>query len=861
MPAQATPPARHAGPAAQAVRVVGIGASAGGLEALEQFLAQVPPASGLAYLVVQHLDPTQKAMLAQLLQRATGMPVREATERMRIAADAVYVIPPNRALTLAGGMLHLTAPEQPRGLRRPIDELFESIAREQQERAVGVVLSGMGSDGTVGLKAIKAAGGLALAQAPESAQFDSMPRSALAAGCVDIVCAPGEMPGRILAALAREAAPGGAGTAAAAATLMPGTEHLAGNGLLAILHLLRARGKHDFLLYKHSTLQRRIERRIGIHRLPSMQAYEQMLRTHPQELDLLFKELLIGVTGFFRDRAVWQVVKHDVLPTLLAARPDGWRMRAWVAGCCTGEEAYTLAMLFREVVATLPGHADSTLQIFATDLSRDAIDAARRGVYPASIAGEVSAERLARFFTPQDGGWRINKAIRETIVFAPHDVIVDPPFTKLDFLSCRNLLIYLTAPLQRRLLPLFHYSLRPGGVLLLGSSETVGRHTDLFEPLDAKQRLYRRRDFTRPGAVPDFPLRAVLPPAPLPKEFHVPEDQTLPPNLQTLADRLLLQELAPPAVLVNDRGDIVYINGRTGRYLEPAAGKANWNIHVMAREGLREPLDGALRLAAGQAAAVELHALPVAGNGQPQLVDISVRALAEPAALKGMLLIAFRDTPAPLPRPRRRGNAVQRELETELQHAREEAQALREEMRASQEELQASNEELQSTNEELQSTNEELTSSKEEMQSMNEELQAVNAELQSKLDDLAVAQSDMRNLLNSTDIATLFLDNDLNVRRFTEKARKIISLRDADIGRPLSDLTSQLEYPELEADVQEMLRTLVASEKQIHSRDGCWYAVRVMPYRTQDDVIQGAVITFVDITATKELEARLRAGG
>jgi two-component system CheB/CheR fusion protein len=851
------------------VRVVGIGASAGGLEALEQFLAQVQPASGLAYLVVQHLDPTQKAMLAQLLQRTTRMPVREATERMRIEADGVYVIPPNRALTLVGGMLHLTAPEQPRGLRRPIDELFESIASELQERAVGVVLSGMGSDGTVGLKAIKAAGGLALAQTPETAQFDSMPRSALATGCVDIVCAPGDMPGRILAALARETAPPGDRPAAAAAAPAAidgtddtdGTEHEEGNGLQAILHLLRARGKHDFLLYKHSTLQRRIERRIGIHRLPSMQAYEQMLRANPQELDLLFKELLIGVTGFFRDRAVWQAVKDSVLPALLAARPDGWRMRAWVAGCSTGEEAYTLAMLFREVVATLPGHADSTLQIFATDLSRDAIDAARRGEYPASIAGEVSAERLARFFTPQDGGWRINKAIRETIVFAPHDVIVDPPFTRLDFLSCRNLLIYLTAPLQRRLLPLFHYSLRPGGVLLLGSSETVGRHADLFEPLDAKQRLYRRRDFTRTGAVPGFPLRAVLPPAPLPKEFHVPEDQTLPPNLQTLADRLLLQELAPPAVLVNDRGDIVYINGRTGRYLEPAAGKANWNIHVMAREGLREPLDGALRLAAGQAAAVELHALPVAGNGQPQLVDISVRALAEPAPLKGMLLISFRDTPAPPPRPRRRGNAVQRELETELQHAREEAQALREEMRASQEELQASNEELQSTNEELQSTNEELTSSKEEMQSMNEELQAVNAELQSKLDDLAVAQSDMRNLLNSTDIATLFLDNELNVRRFTEKARKIISLRDADIGRPLSDLTSQLEYPDLQADVQEMLRTLVVSERQIHSRDGHWYAVRVMPYRTQDDVIQGAVITFVDITATKELEARLRAGG
>jgi two-component system, chemotaxis family, CheB/CheR fusion protein len=859
LPADATPPAHDAAAAAPVpVRVVGVGASAGGLEALEQYLAQVRPHSGLAHLVVQHLDPTQKAMLAQLLQRITPMPVREATEGQRIAADCVYVIPPNRALTLSNGSLHLATPQQPRGLRRPIDELFASIAREQQDQAIGIVLSGMGSDGTAGLQAIRARGGLTLAQQPETAQFDSMPRSALAAGCVDIVCPPGEMPGRILATLA----PGGGAPAAAtsADAAGPAADDTTA-GLLAILQLLRARGKHDFLLYKHSTLLRRIGRRLGIHRLPSLQAYEQMLRDCPQELELLCKELLIGVTGFFRDRAVWQCVKDTVLPQLLAARPDGSGLRAWVAGCSTGEEAYTLAMLFREVVDTLPGHAARTLQIFATDLSRDAIEAARRGVYPASIAGEVSAERLARFFIAQDGSYRITPSIRETIVFGPHDVIVDPPFTRLDLLSCRNLLIYVTVPLQRRLLPLFHYSLRPGGVLLLGTSETVGRHADLFEPVDAKQRVYRRRESARAGAVPDFPLRAALPAVPAPKEPPVAEDPTPPANLQALADRLLLQELAPPAVLVNERGDIVYINGRTGRYLEPAAGKANWNIHVMAREGLRAPLAAALRLATGQKTAVELHAVPVDGNGQPHTVDISVRALDDPAGLKGMLLIAFRDAPAaPARSRRRRSSSAHQALETELQHAREEAQALREEMRASQEELQASNEELQSTNEELQSTNEELTSSKEEMQSMNEELQAVNAELQRKLDDLALAQSDMRNLLNSTDIATLFLDRELNVRRYTEKARKIISLRDTDIGRPLSELASQLEYPGLQEDVQEMLRTMVVAEKQIHSRDGRWYAVRIMPYRTLDNVIQGAVMTFVDITAAKELEARLRGG-
>jgi two-component system CheB/CheR fusion protein len=841
------------------VRVVGIGASAGGLDALGRFLAQVPPRSGLAYAVVQHLDPTQKAMLAQLLQRTTLMPVREATEHLRIEPDNVYVIPPNRALTLVDGMLHVTTPELPRGLRRPVDDLFESLARELGEGAVGVVLSGMGSDGSSGIQTIKGRGGLTLAQQPETAQFDSMPRSAIATGCTDIVCEPGDMPQRILAVInpapgSDDAAPGAAGTTGSARL----------GGLDGILELLRTSGRHDFRLYKHSTLLRRIERRMGIHRLPTLHGYEQMLRSNPQEQDLLFKELLIGVTAFFRDAPVWQALKELALPPLLAAwaaRADGQPLRAWVAGCSTGEEAYTLAMAFREVADASPGCAGAALQVFATDLSRDAIDVARRGLYPAATAREVSPERLARFFTAEDKGYRVNKSIRETIVFAPHDLAVDPPFTRLDLLSCRNLLIYLTAPLQRRLLPLFHYSLRPGGVLLLGSSETVGRHDNLFDPLDPKQRLYRRRESERPPAVPAFPLRVLLPTNPPHAEPDMAEDTNPVPNLQAAADRLLLQEFSPPAVLVNPRGDILYINGRTGRYLEPAAGRANWNIHVMAREGLRAPLAAALLQASEHKGPVEAHAaLFDDGGGATRRVDITVRAVTEPPLLHDMLMIVFRDAPAPKKR-RPRGHSPQTELEIELQHAREEAQALREEMRASHEELQASNEELQSTNEELQSTNEELTSSKEEMQSMNEELQAVNAELQSKLDDLALAQSDMRNLLNSTDIATLFLDKNLNVRRFTERARKIISLRDADIGRPLSDLTTSLEYPTLEDDVKEMLRTMVVAERQIHSRDGQWYAVRVMPYRTQDDVIQGAVITFVDITSTKQLEARLRSGG
>lgn len=856
--------------------IVAIGASAGGLAALQKFLAHAPIVAGLAWVVVQHLDPTRKTVLAQLLQRDTLMPVREAQDLQRVHPDTVYVIPPNATLTLVDGHLHVAVPAEPRGRRHPIDAMFESLARVMGERAVGVVLSGSGDDGTRGLRLIRDAGGLTAVQQPETAQFNAMPGSALRAGVVDLVGPAGTLASDIVQALQARVrgrppgktadadgvgprpapAPAPATAGAAANPADDGESRHDARRLVAILRLLQSRGCHDFFLYKRSTLLRRIERRMGIHRIATMQAYAERLAGDDAELQLLAKELLIGVTAFFRDTPVWHALKQDVLPALLKAHGDGWHMRAWVAGCSTGEEAYSLAIVFREVLEALPAFANCSLQVFATDLSKDAIDRARRGVYPASISGEVSAQRLARFFTPQEGGWRVAKEVREMVVFAPHDLTVDPPFTRLDLLSCRNLLIYLTAPLQRRLLPLFHYSLRPDGVLLLGSSETIGRFDDLFETSDARLRLYRRRQVARPVPVPDFSFRPVVVAAePQPKESVLSDEPAPAPSLQVLVDRFLMQQWAPPSVLVNDRGDIVYINGRTGRYLEPAAGKANWNVHVMAREGLRAPLVAAMRQAVEQRTAVEVHEVPLDSPNGPPALDLSVRCMDEVPGLKGMLLIVFRDLQEHAAgagrRRRRTRSAVHQELEAELQRAREESQSLREEMRASQEELQAANEELQSTNEELQSTNEELTSSKEEMQAMNDELQAVNAELQAKLDDLAIAQSDMRNLLNSTDIATLFLDKSLHVRRFTERARKVISLRDGDVGRPLSDLTSSLDYPTLEDDVRDMLRTLVVCEKQVRSREGRWYAVRIMPYRTQEDVIEGAVITFVDVSAAK----------
>ncbi|MBG6078912.1 two-component system CheB/CheR fusion protein [Rubrivivax gelatinosus] len=828
--------------------VVGLGASAGGLEPLEQFLAAVPADSGLAYLVVQHLDPTRETLLHELLARACPMPVLLAVDGQRIEADTVYVIPPDAELTVNAGALRVARPAEPRGHRWPIDALLRSLAQAFGARAVGVVLSGMGSDGAQGLQAIQAQGGLTLAQTPESASFDAMPKSAIATGGVDIVALPAEMPARIVAA-AGGPAPGGE----------PVADHAA---LRRILALLREHTRHDLTQYKSNTLTRRVARRVAVHGLASMAAYAEFLRANAQELDLLFKELLIGVTAFFRDPEVWQVLQQRVLPELIARQAaQGGPLRAWVAGCSTGEEAYTLAMAFTEVVETLPADARCELQVFATDLNADAIAAARTGCYPATVARDLGPQRLARFFAERaGGGYRVDQRLRDRVLFAQHDLTQDPPFTRLDLVSCRNLLIYFDAALQKRLIPLLHFAMRPGGVLLLGSSETVGRVPALFRPLEPKSRLYRRGDNgSSPGPV-------VFPTARRPAARATSWETTLPPldaspaNLQPLADQLLLQTFAPPAVLVNEAGDILYISGRTGRYLEPAAGKANWNVHVMAQPSLRTELGVALRQALQAKTTLELRGLPLDDEGVA-LVDVTVQAVLRPKSLEGLAMIVFRDVPSATPRRRRRARPSETPdpaVAEELLRSRQEMQALRHAMRVSQEELQAANEELQSTNEELQAANEELMTSKEEAQSMIEELQTINGELQSKLDDLALAQSDMQNLLNSTDIATLFLDNDGNVRRYTEQIARVIHLRESDIGRPLSELASTLLYPELHADVKETLRTLAFSEKQIATRDGHWYNVRIMPYRTLANVIQGVVITFVDITVAKELEARLR---
>ncbi len=805
----------------------------------------------MAFVIVQHLDPTHKGIMSELLQRTTDMRVHQVKDRTAVEPDCVYVIPPNCDMSILHGVLHLLPPAAPRGLRLPIDYFFRSLAQDQQEHSVGVILSGMGSDGTMGLRAIKEKAGVVLVQEPATAKFDSMPRSAVEAGLADIVAPADELPARIIAYLQR--------TPLIARQEIV-LEEKSRSSLEKAVILLRAHTGNDFTFYKRNTLYRRIERRMGIHQIRTMTGYVRYLQENSQEVDLLFKELLIGVTNFFRDSAAWDQLRDEALPALLASRPPGQALRAWVPGCSTGEEAYSLAIVFKEAVEKIKPARKFALQIFATDLDKDAIEKARQGGFPANISADVSDARLKLYFAKDEKGYRVRKEIREMVIFAPQNLIMDPPFTKLDILSCRNLLIYLSAEVQKKLIPLFHYSLTPGGILFQGSAETIGDSTALFSPLGGTARLYRRRESILTPAQITFPTAFNAGQA---SGAEARPAAKLPDSLQSLADQLVLHGYAPPAVLTNADGDIFYVSGRTGKYLEPAAGKANWNLFAMAREGLRYELAGAFKEALRKKTSVTLPGLSVGTNGGKQHVNVTVRCLEETGPLHGLVLIVFTDVPAPVLVSGRTLKPTSHhprlmELEQELVRVRGEARATHEEMQTSQEEFRSANEELQSTNEELQSTNEELTTSKEEMQSMNEELQTVNAELQAKVDQLALASNDMKNLLDSTDIATLFLDKELRVRRFTPQATKIIKLIATDTGRPITDLVSDLRYPELAADAREVLRKLAAVEKPITASDGRWFAVRIMPYRTMDDRIDGVVITFANITAAKTLEARLR---
>jgi two-component system CheB/CheR fusion protein len=852
------------GPPGLGFPVVGIGASAGGLGAFEGFFSGLPKDGdpGMAFVLVQHLAPDHESLLTELIQRQTRLPVQTIENGMAVKPNAVYIIPPNHDLAIHGGVLLLEEAPTVRGPRLAIDHFFSSLAQDQGKRAVAIVLAGTGSDGSLGIRAIKAAGGMVMAQTPASAEFDGMPRSALATGMVDFELPPPAMLAQLLP-YARHAA--------GAPLPPPPAGSLDEASLKKLFELLRSRTGHDFSEYKPNSFLRRADRRMALHQIDSLSAYVQYIQQAPAEVDALFSDLLIGVTRFFRDPEAFQALELKVIPALFEGRPPDQAIRVWCPGCSTGEEAFSVAILLQERLEALG--QSRKIQVFATDIDPRAIATARAGTFPENATQDLSPHRLARFFSPLPSAQSIivNKGIRDLLIFSEQDLGKDPPFSKLDLICCRNLLIYMGASLQRRLMPLFHFALNPGGFLFLGSSESVGDSAELFNAVDRPAKIYARRE--DPHGDNRLALgrlmQAVGPRLPASRPSDGRNAAPAKPPLRELTEQALLNATGQMAALVNGHGDILYLHGRIGQYLEPAPGEAGINnILVMAREGLRRELTTALHKTVSGEPAAHALGLRVRVNGARTVVNLSIRTLpADAAKANGtpLYLVVLEEVAPAAPGADLEEEAATTDaasvaaLRHELQAKDEFLQTTNEELRSSNEELRSSNEEMQSVNEELQSANEELETSKEELQSVNEELATVNSELQTKVADLSVVNNDMNNLLAGTGIATLFVDHQLRIVRFTPAATGIINLIPGDVNRPLSHIVSNLVgYDRLVEDVTQVLATLVPQEVQVGTKDGRSFTMRIQPYRTLDNVIEGAVITFVDVTEMKRATEALR---
>lgn len=853
--------------------IVGIGASAGGISAFEAFFATMPTDNvpGMAFVVVQHLSRDHKSILSDLVRRYTKMEVFEVEDGMVVKPNCAYIIPPNRDMAFSQGALHLFEPSLGRSVRLPIDYFFRSLAQEKHDRAICIILSGTGSDGTLGARAIKGEGGMVMAQSLESTEYEGMPRSVIATGLVDFILPPKEMPAQLIAYLGRA-------FGAPILPVSPQTPQPA-DALDKIFALVRSQTGHDFSNYKRSTIIRRVERRMAVHQIDRLADYVRYLQLTRPEVDALFRDFLIGVTNFFRDSDIFEIIQKQVIPKIFVGKTANQTIRVWVSGCSTGEEAYSIAMLLRERMEELK--EVFKVQIFATDIDRQALDHARAGVYPSSIIADVAPERLSHFFEqadPSGSSYRIHKTIRDMLIFSEHDLIKDPPFSKLDLVSCRNVLIYMGPELQKKLMPLFHYALLPDGFLLLGSSESVGDSGHLFASIDRRGKVYQRKP-----EVAGEPLSVVstmsprLPSAEPTRQSNRGGTSESKISLHDIAIRSVLDHYAPVGALVNERGDILYVIGRTGAYLEPSPGEASMNIFRMAREGLRSDLTVGLHRAVSHGITTVHPGLQIKNNGfvaTAKLTVVPVLSDPEGTIPHGLFLVILESEAAP---PKRSSevaiaaadgaaagasldlNDYIIRLKQELRGKDEHLQTVIEELETSNEELRSAHEEMQSVNEEMQSTNEELETSKEELQSVNEELATVNSELQTKVVDLSRSNNDMKNLLSGTGIGTIFVDHQLRILRFTPTVATLINLIETDVGRPVDQIRSTLrDYDRLAADSKEVLSTLVAKELEVESKAGAWYLLRIRPYRTLENVIEGAVITFTDCTALKNTQTALQ---
>ncbi len=828
--------------------IAGLGGSAGSIPSFREFFRHVPPDSGMAYVVILHLSPEHESHLAEVLQKSSTIPVTQVQDSVKVVPNHVYVIPPNKSMASSDGMLILSEVTGFEQRRAPVDIFFRTLADTHESRAVCVILSGSGADGAMGLRRIKEYNGLALVQDPTEAEFEEMPRSAIATGLVDFILPVAEMPARMMAYRDQ---------IRNAPLVVSSTSEEDERALMEVFAILRQRTGHDFANYKRATVLRRIERRMAVREISRLPDYTRFLRERADEADALLRELLISVTNFFRDRGVWDWLEESTVPKLFEGRNGDDHLRVWVAGCATGEEAYSVAMVLADAAGRLGSPA--RIQLFATDLDAEAIAKARSGYYTAAEVADVSPERLRRYFVKEQDGYRVRRELRELVLFAHHNLIKDPPFSHLDFVTCRNVLIYLNRPAQERTMQLLHFALEPGGFLLLGPAETADGASPLFSTVSKEHHLYRSRAVPRVVSMPvpgQLTVSANL-------RHAAANERTEPrPRLGPLElHQRLLEEYAAPSLIVDEQYDIVHLTERAGKYLQFAAGEASLHLLQVVRPELRVQLRSALHQALQKKQTVVVRGAAVHAGESTESIDIVVRpALREGDPARGYFLVLFeeaRDADAG-PRGATEIEPEARQIEEDLLRRKAQMRGAVEQYEMQAEEAKAANEELQAMNEELRSTAEELETSQEELQSVNEELQTVNQELKVKIDEISHASNDMSNLMSSTEIGTIFIDRNFRVKLFTPRIRDIFNLIPADVGRPLLDITSKLTVDDLTEDMEAVLGRLRTIEREVQTRDGRWHHMRLLPYRTSDDRIDGVVLTFVDVTGRKEAEEALR---